>query len=94
MPQMPTTAEEFRNYYTEAKVAALQAAFNRVVPAGNWKTAIDATIEVTREELATVIEAIAFYTGSAAYVASMVALGNERYQVRLKAAGYYAAIGA
>lgn len=91
----------FVEYYNEAKVAELAAAFKRVEPSPNWKAAIDVEIDASVNEIGVIKEAITFYTGSVAR-ASVVSLadgpvmfdGNTRFRVRVRAAGYYMAIGA
>lgn len=95
-------AAEMKAYYTDAKVAELQAAFNRVAPQPNWKTAIDVTIDASVNEVGVITEAIAFYTGSVAHasivgapvVRCLSVSGETRVSARITAAGYYAAIGA
>lgn len=95
-----SNAADFATYYTDAKVATLQAAFNRVAPTPNWKTAIDVEIEASIAEIGDIKEAITFFTGSIARVTlGLGALkggdGSEMIvRVRVRAAGYYAAIGA
>lgn len=87
-------------YYSDAKVAALQAAFNRVAPAGNWKTAIDAIVVATIAEVGLIREAVTFYTGSVAHATIVEPVSGERRDgssvvtVRIQAAGYYVAVGA
>jgi hypothetical protein len=93
------TAADFGAYYSDAKVAQLAKAFAKVTPAGNWKEAIDADIVATVDEIQTVKEAVTFYTGSIASVFVVDTLSpNAGMQtllhVRVRAAGYYAAIGA
>lgn len=64
--------------------------FKRVEPAGNWKLRIDAVaVAADDRELLGIREAVIFFTGS---VPTMTPKGRNRYHV--KAAGYYAAIGA
>lgn len=76
-------------HYTDARVAELQAAFNRVAPKDNWKTAIDVTLPMlSMADMLLIKEAITFYTGS---VATMTDIGD---QTRVQAPGYYAAVGA
>jgi hypothetical protein len=90
----------FVEYYNEAKVAELRAAFDRVASSPNWKTAINAEIEATVDEIGTVKEAVTFYTGSVARVERLETLGIDtetgayRLRVRVQASGYYAAVGA
>lgn len=92
----------FASYYTDTKVAALQAAFNRVAPADNWKTAIDRTLDASVTEIGAIQEAVTFYTGSVAraevlgppLVSCLSMNGETRIRVRITATGYYAAIGA
>lgn len=86
--------ESFRDYYTPAKVAELQSAFNKVAPSPNWKTAIYSVIEGTVEEIGIVKEAVTFFTGSVASVTRLATLEDGRLRVRVQAVGYYAAIGA
>jgi hypothetical protein len=87
-------AATLASYYTDAKVAELQAAFNRVAPKPNWKTAIDAIVIVVNDaELATIAEAVTFYTGSI-IMATVVRQDGMLRSVRVQAAGYYVAIGA
>ncbi len=55
-----------------------------------WKERIDATLRVSDDwEKFGIIEAVIFFTGS---VPKLTALGRNRYRVR--AAGYYATVGA
>lgn len=69
--------------------AALSGLFDRVRPKDNWKMAIDATVTLGDDhELLGLRAAVEFFTGS---VPTLDALGANRYRVR--AAGYYAAIG-
>ena len=81
----------------------LQEAFNRVVPLDNWKNRIDATIDAeSDEELMVIAEAVTFFTGSVAEferVGSLATPGLVGFsimgaRVRVRAAGYYAAVGA
>lgn len=81
----------FTDYYTDAKVAELKAAFDLVAPKDNWKMPIDITLHATDAEVAVIKEAITFYTGS---VATVTALMGAIGWVRITAAGYYVAIGA
>lgn len=70
--------------------AELNGLFSRVQPAENWKARIDAeTVFVDDRERAGMIEAVIFFTGS---VPTLQPLNGNRYRVR--AAGYYATIGA
>lgn len=72
---------------------ALNEAFKRVQPAGNWKLAIDATVSLTTDERDMVAEAITFFTGSVARFEARSEVGIlTTYHVT--AAGYYATIGA
>lgn len=81
--------------------ANLQALFTKVIDANRpvkagtipgvpWKERIDATLRIGDDwEKFGIIEAVIFFTGS---VPKLTALGRNRY--RVKAAGYYATIGA
>jgi len=63
--------------------------FVRVTHPENWKFAIDAVATLANDrELLGLREAVVFFTGS---VPTLDALGGNRYRVR--AVGYYAAIG-
>lgn len=89
----------FTDYYTAAKVAELQAAFNLVVPSPNWKVAIDVTVVVSVAELGAIQEAVPFYTGAVVrHTMSLYPVGrrgqDDVFAVRIQAAGYYATIGA
>ena len=64
--------------------------FRRVQPQEHWKNPIDAVATLANDrELLGLREAIIFYTGS---VPTLASLGANQYRVR--AAGYYATIGA
>ena len=66
----------------------LKAAFDLVAPKPNWKMPIAATIYATTEK-SLVSDAIIHFTGSVPTFASQ---SGKRY--RVKAAGYYASVGA
>ncbi len=73
----------------------LSAAFDRVANRSNWKGEIDAIVDVGGDvDVETIRAAVAFFTGSKATFAPMIGgtLPGCRYHVR--AAGYYAAVGA
>jgi hypothetical protein len=72
----------------EANHARLTAAFNLVANRKNWKMPVNKTVAATanREEIS---EAVVYFTGS---VPSFEPLPNGR--VRVRARGYYSAIGA
>jgi len=78
-------------FYTPERLAELQAAFNRVAPVDNWKTAIDTTLPGTLSmtDIFLIRAAVTWFTGS---VASFEYLPSG--EIRVTAAGYYAAIGA
>lgn len=71
----------------------LHEAFERVHDPVNWKLPVDAVIvtdpETSEREVAAVRAAVAWFTGSEADVRHR---GN--YQFSVRAAGYYAAVGA
>ena len=67
----------------------LHDAFELVKPSENWKAAIDREVVIAGDrEMEMVRAAVEFFTGSKA---TFEALGRNRYRVR--AAGYYAAVG-
>ena len=78
----------------------LARAFDKVAPASHWKNPIDALVVISNDfEMELLRSAITFFTGSVArfeIVAVItncgVSTGSARYRVR--AAGYYATIGA
>lgn len=76
--------------------AALSDAFNRVANQKNWKLPIDAVVEVDDgAELELILRSIVFFAGcrgEAAPVKARVGKGSMRYRIR--AVGYYAAVGA
>jgi hypothetical protein len=68
----------------------LEAAFEEIKPAHNWKLPINKVIKKPNEEHVKLLDAACvFYTGSSISIAPM---GKDR--VRVKAAGYYNTIGA
>ena len=67
----------------------LSAAFKRVANPDNWKMPIDRIVELDDASKNLVAAAVTFYTGS---VASFTAMPENLY--RVKADGYYKAIGA
>lgn len=73
----------------------LSIAFDAVVNKSNWKNPIDKIVDLDPWTKALVSEAVIFYTGS---VPSFEAItGTTSWNVgkyRVKAAGYYSAIGA
>lgn len=74
---------------TEARVAELSAAFDRVKNPEHWKGPIDAVVRVTTgagaADMATILEAIEFYTATTGIVHD---LGDGRF--RILAPGYWA----
>lgn len=69
---------------------ALHEAFERVQPAPNWKAPIDKAVVVKDgAELEAILRAVPFFTGGRA---TAQPLGRNAY--RVKAAGYYASVGA
>ena len=72
----------------------LSKAFDKVANKANWKFPVDATVTIkTHYEMALIQEAVVFFTGSVAKFTAVELLGSKcKYQV--KAAGYYATIGA
>jgi hypothetical protein len=81
----------------------LSAAFDRVKNNEHWKNRIDATIDVTTDdELLMIREAIIFFTGSVPRFERLASLAQPGIigfsvigaRVRVRAVGYFAAIGA
>ena len=71
-------------------VAELRAAFDRVKDADNWKNPIDRVLSLESERaIAAVEEAVVFFAGC---VADVEPLGRDEYRIR--AVGYYVAVGA
>lgn len=71
----------------DANQAARSAVFAKISPAGNWKNPIDCWIAAS--ELADCEAACVFFTGSKLRV-----VARKGGRCRVKAAGYYAAVGA
>jgi len=75
---------------TDERQAELHEAFNLVADPENWKNPIDA--EIDPRQVADVVEAIHFFTGSIAVVE--IIQDTTREAVRVTAEGYYLTIGA
>ena len=95
----PPKEDEMGNYHINPETgtpysrAMLLAAFNRVAPE-NWKDKIDARVTLDTHEWTVLREAVIFYTGSVP-TAMPVAMGEDGTVLyRVRAAGYYATIGA
>lgn len=81
----------------DVRRAEFADAFNRVADKAHWKNPIDATIIVMGgRELEIVLRSIIFFTGSRATSEILRAntLGQGSATYRIRAAGYYAAVGA
>ena len=76
---------------TEARAETLRAAFGLVANRDNWKMPIDATIEATDDLVRDIVEGIEFMTCS---VATVVTVKGKPGHYRIRAAGYYATVGA
>lgn len=90
-------AQDFADYYTTDKVAVLQAAFSKVAPSPNWKTAIHATVDATIAELNDITEGIEFITGTPRASVQMTCKPTDVagvYRWTVRATGYYASVGA
>lgn len=72
----------------------LEAAFEKVKPIGNWKNPISAVVILDVEEMAMIEEAIRFFTGSVAEFVELAKLKDGKGRYRVRADGYYLAIGA
>lgn len=76
----------------------LCAAFDRVADKANWKMPVDAIVEIaTHAELATIRQAVIFFTGSVPTfkpVAIIRTLDGSVCRYRVVADGYYRAVGA
>jgi high-affinity K+ transport system ATPase subunit B len=74
--------------------AELSRAFSRVEPKQNWKNPIDAIVVISSSyERLAIAAAVTFFTGSVATF-DVVRLEANHSTYRVRAAGYYAAIGA
>jgi hypothetical protein len=75
--------------------ADLSAAFNRVASKENWKMPIDAVVDIENDYAKELIErAVIFLTGSVPTFEPIAGATLPACRYRVKAAGYYAAIGA
>lgn len=73
----------------------LSAAFDRVASRVNWKDGIDVVVDVANDaELETIREAVVFFTGSDPTFEPLPGAELPGCRYRVRAAGYYAAIGA
>jgi len=73
----------------------LSAAFDRVANKVNWKLPINTVITVTGDDMPVIVEAVKFFAGCIPTFTP--ARGKNEpgvYRVRVKAKGYYAAVGA
>ena len=73
----------------------LEVAFNAVANKANWKYPVNATVDLDAYTKAMVFEAVVFFTGSKPTFKRLTGSttgGMAKY--RVKAAGYYATIGA
>lgn len=78
----------------------LSAAFDKVAPKDHWKNRIDAQVVLSNDfDLLLIHNAVEFFTGSKATIEPVAIItsngrptGQTRY--RVKAAGYFATIGA
>lgn len=66
----------------------LAAAFKRVAPKDHWKNPIDVTLDAKDVDVRLIIDAVVHFTGS---VPEFIWRGGF---VRIRAAGYFATIGA
>jgi hypothetical protein len=92
MTSTSTFSEEaFLNTVHEGfTIRELHAAFDLVKDADNWKNRINETARLeTEREIKAVEVAVTFFTGS---VATVTPLGADTFRIR--AAGYYATVGA
>lgn len=81
----------------EFTIGELRQAFDRVSPAPNWKTQIDATIEIDdARDMALIREAVLFMTGSVPNITPTKSFlsGRAKKTFRVEADGYYHDIGA
>lgn len=68
--------------------------FNRAVDKRNWKNPIDAVVELHGDrELIGLREAIRFFTGSEASFLPLIGAKLPACRYRVRAAGYYEAVG-
>lgn len=79
----------------EAKQAKLTAAFNRVAPQSHWKNPIDCEVEIeNNRELRGIYDAVIHFTGSVPSFKALRVTERNTCIYRVRAAGYYATIGA
>lgn len=87
---------DFLNRYTDERVKELHVAFDRVKNPENWKLPVNAVVDLDTTTAdgvklqADISEAVTFFTGSTATFTK----ARGKNKVRVRAAGYYRAIGA
>lgn len=88
--------------YSEAQIRAFDKVF-KLVQSKNWKDPIRKRVWLNNTELALLEIAIPYYTGSVMYAVRVIGgrigepiprRADGRYQYLVRAAGYYACIGA
>lgn len=72
--------------------AEMEALFNKVAPPDNWKGPIDKTIECSEDEAFAIMSAVEYFAGGPCEVLPPKVPAPGQY--RIKAPGYYMAIGA
>jgi hypothetical protein len=72
----------------------LSTAFDRVASKENWKFPIDTVVDCNDWELFLLQEAIPFFTGSVPKFEPAIGAELPRCRFRVRAAGYYNAVGA
>lgn len=73
----------------------LAAAFDKVADKANWKLPIDATVDLSGDaDLATIREAVVFFAGCVPTFVPVVGAALPGCRYRVRAVGYYAAVGA
>lgn len=88
-------AQKIESDRYEAKQAKLTAAFNRVAPKDHWKNPIDAEVTIANNrELRGIYDAVIHFTGSVPTFKPLRVTAENACVYRVKAAGYYATIGA
>lgn len=72
----------------------LSKAFDRVTNTSNWKMPIDAVVDLNDREMATIREAVVFFTGSMPTFEARAGATLPRCRYRVRADGYYKTCGA
>ena len=89
----PTSSGHFDHRYTDAYVKKLHTAFTKVQNREHWKNPINAVVDLNDAEMALLRDAIPFFTGSVPEFEAKKGAALPRCRYRVRAVGYYVAIG-